>query len=110
MFADILFVLDELVTKELFEMRADALQTRDAVHDVAREVKSIQIIQDSHIEGSGRRALFLISPDVEVVMIRAPISQAMDQPGIAVVGKDDRLVDGEYGVELTIGESMGMFG
>ena len=110
MIADVLFVLDELVAQELLEMGADALQARDAVDHVAREVKSIQVIQDCHIEGSGRRALFLISANVEVVMIRAPISQAVNQPRITVVGKDDRLVDCEYGVELTIGKSMGMFG
>src|ERR1700682_3670503 len=39
MFADVLFVLEELVAQELLEMRADALQARDAVHHVACEGK-----------------------------------------------------------------------
>src|SRR5437773_15897 len=68
MFADVLLVLNELVAQELFEMCAHALQARDAVDYIACEVKSIQIVQDCHIEGSRRRALFLISADVEVVM------------------------------------------
>src|SRR6266496_4598733 len=54
MFADVLFVFDELVAQELFEMRADTLQSRHAVDYVACDVKSIQIVQDGHVEGSGR--------------------------------------------------------
>src|ERR1700675_4332223 len=106
---DVLFVLNDLVTQKPLEMGADALQARDAVDHVAREVKSIQFVQDGHIEGSRRRAFFLISADVEVVMIGAPISQAVNQPRITVVSKDDGLVDRKYRVELTIGKSMGMF-
>ena len=44
MLADVLFVLNELVAQELFEVCAYALQARDAVDDVARQVKSIQIV------------------------------------------------------------------
>ena len=44
MFADELFMIDKLVAQELFEMRADALQARDAVDHIACEVKSIQIV------------------------------------------------------------------
>src|SRR6202171_5746532 len=64
---DVLFVLDELVAQELFEMRANALQAGDAVDHVAREVKSIQIIQDRHIERSRRCSFLFVSADVEVV-------------------------------------------
>src|ERR1700675_1264446 len=109
MFADVLFVLNDLVTQKPLKMGGDALQARGAVDHVAREVKTIQFVQDGHIEGSRRRAFFLISADVEVVMIGAPISQAVNQPRITVVSKDDGLVDRKYRVELTIGKSMGMF-
>src|SRR6266568_6312020 len=43
MLTDILLVLNQLLAQELFEMRADALQARDAVDHVTCEVKSIQI-------------------------------------------------------------------
>src|SRR5713226_9631841 len=110
MFSDLLVVLDELVAQELLEMRADALQARDPVDNVTCKVKSVQIVEDGHIERSGRCSLLFVSADVEIVMIGAPVGQTMDQPWIAVVCKDDRLVDGEYGVEVTIGKSVGMFG
>src|SRR6266567_9050590 len=44
MLADVLLVLNELVAQELFEVCAYALQARDAVYDVACQVKSIQIV------------------------------------------------------------------
>ena len=34
----------------------------------------------------------------------------MDQPGIAVVGEDDRLVCGEQGVEVAVAQAVGMLG
>src|SRR5260370_36846309 len=43
MLADVLFMLDELITQELLEMGAHALQARDGVDHVAREVESRQI-------------------------------------------------------------------
>ena len=44
-FADVLFVLDELVAEELLEMSADALPARDAVNHVPSKMKSIQVVQ-----------------------------------------------------------------
>src|SRR6266849_9502084 len=60
MLANVLLVLNQLIAQELLEMCADALQARDAVDHVACEVKSIQVIQDGHIEGSGRCPLLFV--------------------------------------------------
>ena len=73
MFTDVLFVFDELVAQRLFEVSADALQARNAIDDVACEVKSVEVIQDSHIEGSGRCSFFFVSADMEIVVVGAPI-------------------------------------
>jgi hypothetical protein len=78
MFADVLFVLDELVAQELFEMRPDALQARDAVDNVARKMKSIQIVENGHIERRGCGSFFFVSADVEIVVIGAAIGEAMN--------------------------------
>src|SRR5207245_8467214 len=93
MFADVLFVFDELVAQELLEMPADALQARDAIDHIACKMKPIQIVQDRHIKRSGRSSFLFVSADVEVVMVRTPISWQVNQPGIAVIGKGDWLVD-----------------
>ena len=39
-------------------------------------------------------------------MIGAAIGQTVDQPGIAVEGKDDRLVPGEEDVEVLVGDAV----
>src|SRR5260370_3228236 len=84
MFANVLFVLHELVAQELFEMRADALQARDAVDHVARQVKAIPIIKYGHIERCRCCSLFLVSTHLRIVMIPSPVGQAVNHPSISV--------------------------
>ena len=110
MLTDILLVIQELATQELLEVPAGALQARDTVHHVPRKVKSIQIVQDGHIEGSGRCSFLFVPADVEVAMVGAPIRQAVYQPRITVVGKDDWLVDCKDRVKLRVGQPVWMFG
>jgi len=110
MFADVLFVLDELVAQKLFEVCADALQAGNAVGDVAGQMETIQIVEYGHVEGSGGCSFFLVSADMEIVVIGAAIGEAVNERGIAVVGKDDGLVDRKQGVEIAIGEAVGMLG
>ena len=42
-------------------------------------------------------------------MVRSPVGKAVDQPGIAVKGKNDRLVFREQRVEVLVAQSMRMF-
>src|SRR5690606_8421465 len=42
----------------------------------------------------------------EVVVAGAAVGEAVDQPGIAVVGEDDRLVGGEQAVVLEVGHAV----
>src|SRR6266478_7410504 len=109
-FANVLFVLDESVAQMLFEVRSNPLQTRNTVNYISCKVKTIQIVQNCHIERRRGGSFFLVSADMEVAMIGAPIRQAVDQPRIAVVGKDDRLVGREDRVELIVRETVRMFG
>ena len=73
-----------------------------AVDDVGDEVKAVKVVQHDHVEGGGRRSFFFVAAHVQVVMVRAPIGQAMDEQRIPVIGKDDRLVGREEEVELFI--------
>jgi len=88
---NVLFVFDKLVAQELFEVRAEALQAGNAVDDVAGEMEAIQIVEYGHIERSGGGSLFLVTADVEIVVIGAAIGEAVNERGITVVGKDDGL-------------------
>jgi hypothetical protein len=43
-------------------------------------------------------------------MVAAPVGESVHQPRVAVEGKDDRPVLGEQGVELPVGQPVGMLG
>jgi len=47
---------------------------------------------------------------MDVVVAVAAVGEAVDQPRVAVVGEDDRLVRGEERVELLIRHAVRMFG
>src|SRR5712692_8328974 len=109
-FANVLFMLDKFVAQQLFEVASDALQSWNTVHYIPSQVEAIKIVQDRHVERCCRRALLFVAPHVEIVMIVAAISEAVNQPGIAVIGKDDRLIHREHGVEIKIRETVRMLG
>ena len=71
-------------------------------------METIEVVDHAHVERRGRRSLFFVAAHMNVVVAGPPIGQAMDEPGIAVKGEDDRLVDGEERVEVTIGKAVRM--
>jgi hypothetical protein len=69
-----------------------------ASHAVDRgggKMEAIQPVQYRHVERRRGRALFLIAVHVEIAVVGALVRQPTDQPRIAVVCEDDRLVLGE---------------
>src|SRR6202008_4331214 len=107
--ANIIPVIDEFVAEKLFEMRADALKARNAVDNIAGEMKAVEVVQNGHVERRCRGALFLVAADMKILVIGAAISQPVNQPGIAVVSKDDWLIDGKERIEFAIRKAMRMF-
>ena len=77
-----------------------------AVDDVHDQVEAVEVVEHDHVEGRGRGALLLVAAHVEVGVVGAAVGQAVDQPRIAVVGEDDRLVGGEQRVELGVGQAV----
>jgi hypothetical protein len=47
---------------------------------------------------------------MDVVVVRAPVRQPVNQPRVAMESKDDRLVGGEKGVEIGIRSSVRVLG
>jgi hypothetical protein len=72
-----------------------AAELWQAVDDIGDQVEAVHIVQHRHVERHSDRALLLVTADVEIVTVMPAVSQAMDEPGIAVVGDDDRFVAGE---------------
>ena len=99
---DIFLVFNEAVTHGLFGIGCMRSQVGNPVDHIFDQVKTIQIIPNHHVKRRGGRALFLVSPDMEIVVIGSAVRQAMDQPGITMKGKNDRPVRGEQDVKFLI--------
>ena len=81
-------------------------EARHAVNDVDDEMEAVEIVEHHHVERRGRGAFLLVAADVEVGVVGSSVGEPMDQPGVSVVRKDDRLVGGEDGVERLMRQSM----
>src|SRR5579859_969909 len=80
----------------------------DALNRIKLELIAVHVIEHDHVEWRGGRALFFISADVEVIVVLAPVGQAMDQRRITMIRKDHRAVGGKDLVEVVIHQSMRM--
>jgi hypothetical protein len=85
-------MFDESIHERLFDVSRSRTKLRQPVDRIAGEMKAIEIVQYRHIEWSRDCAFFLVAADVQVVMVGSPVREAMNQPGIAVIGEDNRLV------------------
>ena len=108
MFGDVEFVALDGFAESLRGLIDDVAETRDARDSVQGQAEAIHAIEHGHVEGSGGGAFFDVAADVNVVVIAAAVSQAMNERGIAVEGEDDRLVGGEEGIEIFVGQAVGM--
>src|SRR4029450_12247635 len=103
---DELLMLDELVADRLLGVSGPRSELRHAVDHVAYQVEAIEIIQHAHVERRRGGALFLVATHMDVIVTGAPVGQSVNQPRVAMEGKDDRLVGGEQRVEIVIREAM----
>ena len=106
---DIVFVIDKLVPNELLGVSGHVSQLRYPIYNIRYQVKAIQIIANDHVKRCRRGAFFFIASYMQILMISASVGQTMYQPGIAVIGKDDRFVGGEQRVKVMVRQAMRMF-
>ena len=109
MLRNVLLVLQEFVADRLFGIRGAGSEPRDAVNDIGHEMEPVQIIQDRHIERRRRGAFFLVAAHVEIGMVGAAVGEPVNQPRIAMEGKDDRLVLGEQYIKLWLAQAVRVF-
>ena len=84
--------VDDLPLQPIHCMRSPLLEVRHAVDYVDGEVEAVYLVQDRQLQRRIDVALLLVATHMEVVVIRAPISQLVDQRRIGVEVEDDRLV------------------
>src|SRR6266516_7195991 len=103
-------VPEPFVLHLLAQVAGTVSELRYAVDHIDHEVEPIEIVEHHHVERRRRRALLLVPPHVQVVVVRGPVGETVDQPRVAVVGEYDRPVGGEESVELPVGEPVGVLG
>ena len=83
-------------------MRAHPVQLGHAIDDVSREMKPVKVIHYGHVKWSRGGALFLVPADVQIIVTGAAISEPVNQPGITVIGEDDRFLGAEHRIKIWI--------
>src|SRR5688572_27281089 len=66
------------------ELRGPRTEAGDAIDHVHDEVEAVEVVEHDDVEGRRRRALLLVATDVQISVARAPVGQAVDEPGVAV--------------------------
>src|SRR5271155_265875 len=90
-------------------MRADGAEARDAVDDINRQVKAIDLVKNGELERRVDVAFLFVSPHMKVVMIPAAVAELVDECRVGVEVEDDRLVDSEKRIEVAVREPVRMF-
>ena len=91
-------------------MRADPLQFWDAVNRVDRETEPVRLVVDCQLHRRVDVAFLLVTAHMQVAVVCAAIGETVNQPGIAMEVKDDRLVGRKERIEIRIRQAMWMFG
>jgi hypothetical protein len=92
---DVLPVLNVLIAHALFERRRALTELGHTVNYIHDQAEAVEVIAHHHIEWRTGTAFFLVAAHMQIVMVGAAVSQAMNQPRVAVVGEDDRLISSE---------------
>src|SRR5438132_7388706 len=92
---DVFLMFNEFIADRLLHISSDVSKFRHTVDDISYQVEAVQIVPDDHVERSRRCALFFVPSNVKIPMVGSPIGETMNEPRIAMKGKDNRLVGSE---------------
>ena len=81
---------------------ANSLQSWDVLDRIHGQSEAIDLILDRQFQRSIDVAMFQVTMDVEVGMIRATVSQAMDEPRVSVEIENDWFIRGEKQIEIPV--------
>ena len=91
-------------------MCANGAQPRNSVDHIDSQIKAIYLVEDGELERRVDIALFLISAHMDVVMIPAAVAEFVDERRVRVEVENDRFIDREERIEVSVGESVRVFG
>src|SRR5262245_311167 len=95
--------LEALVDHQLPHVAGLRRQPGHPIDDVHHEMEPVEVVHDHHVERRRRRPFLLVAPDVQVLVVPAPVREPVDQPWVAVVREDHRARSREQRVELRVG-------
>src|SRR6476660_4296190 len=101
---------DALVHQLLAHVRAGNMKPGHPVDGVDGQTEAIGVIPDRKLQRSIDVTLFLVAADMDMVLTRSAIGEAVDQPRVPVEVKDYRLIRRENGLELTIRHTVRVLG
>src|SRR5262249_57749846 len=81
-------------------------QCGPAVDHVYHQVEPVKMVKNDHVERGGGGALLDVPAHVHVVVAVAAVGEPVDEPRVAVVGEDHRLLGGEQRVILGVGHAV----
>ena len=107
-FGDIAFVFGKLAENGLLHRSSARAKLWHAINGVGHEMEAVEIVHHHLVERRARRAFFLVTMHMKIPVVGAAIGEPVDESGIAMICKDDRLIDSEEPVEVRIAQAMRM--
>src|SRR5262245_3211129 len=99
-------MLDEPLPHILFHIYRACAGFGTPVDDSKDEVKAINVIAHRHVKGRRGRTFFFIAADMKIGVIATSLGEPVDEPWIAVIGNDNRLLLRKQGVKVIVGEAV----
>src|SRR5437660_11097375 len=99
-FVGVIAAGDLFVSEIILGMGAGHLKARHPISRFDCDAKAVDSVTNRQLESRVDAALFLITAHVQIVVIMAAISEAMNHPRIGVEIKDDWLIEGEQAVKV----------
>jgi len=106
--ADVLFMGYQHVAHMLLHIGRLLAEARHPFHHIGHQMEPVEVVAHHHVERGARCPLFLVTAHMDIVVIGTPVGQAVDQPGIAVIGENDWAVNRENFVEVPAPEAVRM--
>lgn len=108
-FKGMIGIFDNLVLQPLFDMRPGYLELGNPVNDIYGKIKPVYLVLYGQLQGCVDITFFFIAPNVQILMIGTPVSQLVNEPGVAVKIKNNRFVQGKQAIKIPMAQAVRVF-
>src|SRR5579859_4109588 len=93
---------DLLIVESFHSAAPNLLKLRHALDRVHGQTETINLVLNRQFQRRIDIALFLVAANVQILVICAAVRQAMDEPGVSVKIKNDRLIYREQRIKIPV--------